>query len=65
MSLKQEKEFKAEQKRKQEINIKIRRADKNLKALFMAIKQIMNKPDEDYIIPGLPITVAQAKFARE
>lgn len=53
MSLKQEKEFKAQQKHKQEVNFKIRRADKNLRIFFEEVKAVLSKPDEDYVISGL------------
>lgn len=65
MSLKQEKEYKAEQKRKRDINIKISKAEKNLKSLFDDWKHILQKADEEMLIPDVKATVEQAKFAEK
>lgn len=65
MSLKQEKEFKAEQKRKRDINIKISRAEKNIKTVFDNWKQLLQKADEEHILPDVITTIEQAKFAEK
>lgn len=65
MSLKQEKEHKAEQKRKRDINIKISRAEKNLKSVFDDWKHLLARDDLEFIVPGVQATVQQAHYAQK
>ena len=65
MSLGAQKEFKMEQKRKQEINFKIRRADKNIRIFFEEIKKILGKDEEETVITDLPTAVFQAVYAEK
>ena len=65
MSLKQEKEFKAEQKRKRDINIKISRAEKNLKTVFEDWKHLLQKAEEELLVADVQATIEQARFAEK
>mmetsp|Transcript_13206 Transcript_13206/g.20584 ORF Transcript_13206/g.20584 Transcript_13206/m.20584 type:complete len:571 (+) Transcript_13206:73-1785(+) len=60
---------KAEQaiaKTKAEINLKIKRADKNIKLLFGELKKILDKPDDDIIFIEAPtVKVESAKYAEK
>ena len=53
MSLGAQKEHKLEAKRKQDIQIKIRRAEKNFRAFLNDIKKITEKADEEIVMPDL------------
>ena len=63
MSLGAQKEYKAEARRKHEIQMKIRKAEKNLKTLLEEIKKFTEKADEELIHPELSATCGDAKFA--
>jgi hypothetical protein len=65
MSLGAQKEYKAELKRKQEIQMKIRKADKNFKGFEEEVKKILHRPGEELIIPELGATVEMANFAEK
>lgn len=65
MSLGAQKEFKAEQKRKSEINFKIRRAEKNTKLFFDEVKKILSKPEEEIIIPEQKLATVQLALVAE
>ena len=63
MSLGAQKDFKQEQRRKSEVNFKIRRADKNTKLFFDEIKKILGKAEEEKVIKDLETAVFQAIYA--
>ena len=65
MSLAAQKAEQAFQKSKNEINVKIRRAELNLKLFFGELKKVLEKPDEDMIFPDLPMKVENAKLAEK
>ena len=54
MSLGAKKAGQAEQKRIHEINVKIKKAEKNMKLFFSETKKILEKQDEEPIFPELP-----------
>lgn len=66
MSLGAQKEFKAEEKRKNEIKVKIRKAERNLKSFFMTIKRILECNEQDLVHKDCPeTTVSQALHAEK
>lgn len=66
MSLGSKKAAEAESKRIIEINMKIKRAEKNMNHFFGDCKKILEKQDEEPILPQLPMTQAQqAKYAEK
>lgn len=54
MSLSQKKEFKQEQKRINDIKLKIRKAERNLKNFFSQAKKILEKNEEELIHVSCP-----------
>ena len=65
MSLGAQKEHRAEAKRVSDIQFKIKRAEKNLVQFFQEVKKIMDRADEENIIPDLPATLQQARFCEK
>lgn len=66
MSLGAKKAGQAEQKRVHEINMKIKKAEKNTKLFFSETKKILEKQDEEPIFPELPESQAMTvKFAEK
>jgi len=65
MSLGAQKEHKAESKRKSEIQLKIKRAEKNLKSVFTVFKKILDKSEEELVTPDNAATVSYANFAEK
>ena len=57
MSLGAQKEHRAEAKRVSDIQFKIKRAEKNLVQFFSEIKKIMDRADEENIVPDLPASI--------
>lgn len=45
--------------------MKIRRAEKNFKEFFNAIKKVIEKPDEELVWQSLEATCGDAKFAEK
>ena len=41
-------------KSKSEVNIKIKRAEKNIKLLFVELKKVLEKPNEDVVFNEAP-----------
>jgi hypothetical protein len=50
-------------KTKSDINIKIKKAEKNIKIFFTEIKKLLDKPDDDLLLPGSNVLVEEAKLA--
>ena len=64
MSLGAQKEFKAEEKRKHDIKVKIRKAEKNLQSFFSTVKRILECNEQDLVHKDCPeTTVSQALYA--
>lgn len=54
ISLADQKAQKERAKSKSEVNIKIKRAEKNIKLLFAELKKVLDKPDEDIVFNEAP-----------
>lgn len=54
ISLADQKAQKEAAKSKSEVNIKIKRAEKNVKLLFAELKKVLDKPDEDVVFNEAP-----------
>lgn len=63
MSLTAQKQEQALAKAKTDINIKIKRAEKNMKNLFAELKKILEKDEDDAVFPNAAENVASAKKA--
>ena len=61
-SIASQKADKAEAKRKSDIQLKIKKADKNFKLFLSEVKKILEKHEEDTITQELQATVAQARY---
>ena len=63
LSIQEKREMKAEHKRKTEINIRIKKAEKNIKEFFAHCKKILEKDNEELVVAECGSgTVEQAKF---
>lgn len=56
MSLGAQKEFKAEEKRKNDIKIKIRKAEKSMNKFFLTIMKILDWNEQDLVHKDCPDT---------
>lgn len=62
LSITEKRELKAEQKRKGDINLRIKKAEKNIKHFFAHVKKILQKEDDELVISECGSgTVEQAK----
>jgi len=50
LSITEKNKLKAEHKRKSELNLKIKKAEKNIKVFFASAKKILEKDEEELII---------------
>ena len=63
MSMGQQKLEQAINKNKSELKIKIKRADRNLKNFYAEIRKILDKQDEDQVMPNSLKTVQHSRVA--
>lgn len=62
MSISEKRELKAEHKRKSELNLRIKKAERNIKEFFAVSKKILEKDNEELVISECGTgTVEQAK----
>ena len=63
MSLTAQKHEQAVAKARTDINLKIKRADKNMRSLFTELKKLLDKDNKDVVLANSTVTVEKAKAA--